>query len=143
MLSLLSPNSRSTKVLVAQPRRLACQTAARRVAFEQGFQVGSQDCPIGYAIRFESFASSGSRTIDFATPGVLLRRAMNDSLFQDVTHMVIDEVHERNADIDLLLALTERAVKTRFKHESLPPLRVVLMSATVDSTVWESFFDDE
>jgi ATP-dependent RNA helicase DHX57 len=143
MLSLLSPSGPSTKVLVAQPRRLACQTAARRVAFEQGFQVGSQDCPIGYAIRFESIASSGSRTVDFATPGLLLRRAMNDPMFQDVTHMVIDEVHERNADIDLLLALTKRAVKRRINHESLPPLRVVLMSATVDSTVWESYFDDE
>ena len=142
MLSLLSQDD-STKVVVAQPRRLACQTAARRVAYEQGFELGKEDCPIGYQIRFESFASRGNRTVDFATPGVLLRQAsMDDPLFRDVTHLVIDEVHERNADMDLLLALAKQAVRRRANHETLPPLRLVLMSATLDSTLWESYFDE-
>lgn len=97
MLSLLSPRGPSTKVLVVQPRRLACQTAARRVAFEQDAKIGKEDCPIGYSIRFESFPSKAdSRTVDFQTPGVILRRAMHDPLLSDVTHLVVDEIHERN-----------------------------------------------
>jgi HrpA-like RNA helicase len=64
-----------------------------------------------------------------------------DPMFRDVTHLVIDEVHERNADMDLLLALAKQAVKRRANHETLPPLRLVLMSATLDSTLWESYFD--
>ena len=143
MLSLLSPSGPSTKVVVAQPRRLACQTAARRVAFEQDTEIGSRDSPIGYAIRFESFlASAGSRTVDFQTPGILLRRAMNDPLLHDVTHLCIDEVHERNADMDLLLALAKQALRKRANHATLPPLKIILMSATLDSSHWESYFSD-
>lgn len=144
MLSLFSPTGDSTKILVAQPRRLACQTAARRVAYEQGFQIGSDQCPIGYAIRFESKPSSAySRTIDFQTSGVLLRRAAEDPLLSDVTHLCIDEIHERNADMDLLLALAKQALIRRARQTTLPPLRLVLMSATLDSSHWESYFRDD
>lgn len=142
MLSLFSPSGETTKIIVAQPRRLACQTAARRVAYEQGFQVGSHQCPIGYAIRFESFLASADsgRTIDFMTPGVLLRRAAEDPLLSDLTHLCIDEIHERNADMDLLLALAKQALRRRANHKTLPPLQLILMSATLDSSHWESYF---
>ena len=144
MLSLFSPVGPSTNVVVAQPRRLACQTAARRVAFEQDSALGKDGCPIGYNIRFESFPPKArSRTVNFNTPGVILRRAMSDPLLQDVTHLVIDEVHERNADMDLLLSLAKNVQKQRANHPTLPPLRVVLMSATLDSDVWDSYFHDE
>jgi HrpA-like RNA helicase len=141
MLNLFSPEA--SHIVVAQPRRLACQTAARRVAQEQGYTLGkSRSCPIGYAVRFESVQPSYDcdRTIQFQTPGVLLRRAAEDPLLSDVTHLCIDEIHERNADIDLLLALAKQAVRRRLKHKDLPPLKVILMSATLDSSHWESYF---
>lgn len=141
MLNLFSPEP--SHIVVAQPRRLACQTAARRVAQEQGYTLGkSKSCPIGYAVRFESVQPSFDcdRTIQFQTPGVLLRRAAEDPLLSDVTHLCIDEIHERNADIDLLLALAKQAVRRRLKHKELPPLKLILMSATLDSSHWESYF---
>jgi len=142
MLSLFSPRGPSTKVLVAQPRRLACQTAARRVAFEQDVALGADGCPIGYAIRFESFPSKAdSRTLDFETPGVVLRQAMSDPLLSDISHLIMDEVHERNAGMDLLLALAKDVLKQRVNHPTLPPLQVVLMSATLDVSHWESYFE--
>lgn len=144
MLSLFSPAGAATKIVVAQPRRLACQSAARRVAEEQNYLIGSPDCPVGYAIRFESFpASAGSRTIDFQTPGVLLRRATDDPLLSDITHLCIDEIHERNADMDLLLALAKQALRARANHPTLPPLQIVLMSATLDSSHWNSYFRND
>lgn len=143
MLSLFSPMGLSTKVVVAQPRRLACQTAAHRVAYEIDARVGADGCPIGYAIRFESFSpKTECRTVNFQTPGVILRRAMTDPLLKDVTHLVIDEVHERNADVDLLLALAKDIQKQRANHSTLLPLRIVLMSATLDSSHWESYFGE-
>ena len=141
MLNLFSPEP--SHIVVAQPRRLACQTAARRVAQEQGYTIGkSKNCPIGYAVRFESVQPSYEcdRTIQFQTPGVLLRRAAEDPLLSDVTHLCIDEIHERNADIDLLLALAKQAVRRRLNHKDLPPLKLILMSATLDSSHWESYF---
>jgi HrpA-like RNA helicase len=109
---------------------------------EQGYAVGSRRCPVGYAIRFESFLSdpSCSRSIDFCTTGVLLRRAMDDPLLSDLSHLIIDEVHERNADTDLLLSLARQTIQKRAKHETLPPLRLILMSATLDWRQWESYF---
>lgn len=143
LLSLFSPTGPSTRVLVAQPRRLACQTAARRVAFEQDAVLGSEHCPVGYAIRFASMPSKAhGRTIDFQTPGVILRKAMDDPLLSDITHLCIDEVHERNADMDLLVSLAKETCKKRINHETLPPLRIILMSATLDSSRWESYFRD-
>lgn len=141
MLNLFSPEP--SHIIVAQPRRLACQTAARRVAQEQGHTLGkSTNCPIGYAVRFESVQPSydSDRTIQFQTPGVLLRRAAADPLLSEMTHLCIDEIHERNADIDLLLALAKQAVRRRLNHKELPPLKLVLMSATLDSSHWESYF---
>jgi HrpA-like RNA helicase len=141
MLSLFSPTGKATKVYVAQPRRLACQTVARRVASEQRVDIGRKGSHVGYIIRFEAFpASAQGRTIDFMTPGVLLRQASHDPLFRDVTHLCIDEVHERNADMDLLLALAKEAQIKRAKHPQLPPLQLILMSATLDTEQWESYF---
>ena len=138
-------NQPEPKILVAQPRRLACQAAAQRVALEQGYSVDDMKsreraCPIGYSIRFESYPSVGSRTIDFQTPGVILRRATQDPLLADFTHLFLDEVHERNADMDLLLALAKLAQRQRLAHPTLPKLKIILMSASLDSSHWESYF---
>jgi HrpA-like RNA helicase len=141
MLNLFSPEP--SHIIVAQPRRLACQTAAKRVAQEQGYTLGkSSNCPIGYAIRFETIQPSYDcdRTLQFQTPGVLLRHAAEDPLLSDVTHLCIDEIHERNSDIDLLLSLAKCAVQRRLKHKELPPLKLILMSATLDSSHWEAYF---
>jgi len=56
---------------------------------------------------------------------------------------VIDEIHERNADIDLLCSLAKQAVKSRQNHATLKPLRLVLMSATVEASTWERYFEKE
>mmetsp|Transcript_33069 Transcript_33069/g.80358 ORF Transcript_33069/g.80358 Transcript_33069/m.80358 type:complete len:1277 (+) Transcript_33069:152-3982(+) len=135
------------RMVVAQPRRLACQAAAKRVALEQGYttlgsSASQQDCPVGYSIRFESKPSSPTqdRTIDFQTIGVVLATAATDPLLSHVTHLVLDEVHERNADMDLLLALAKNIQKQRKCHETLPPLKIILMSATLDAEGWEDYF---
>jgi signal recognition particle GTPase len=122
LLSLLDPNP-NTRVIVAQPRRLACQASAERVAYEQGYTIGyhknkkhpnnnyknnhtnnanatttASTVPIGYAVRFDSQLSRGKRTVDFCTPGVLLRWAIEDELLGDVTHLgknTITHTHAR------------------------------------------------
>lgn len=147
MMSLLdndNSNGVTPKIVVAQPRRLACQAAARRVAFEQNLKIGETGCPIGYSIRFESRPATDptGRTLDFETPGVILRRATQDPLLSSLTHLVIDEVHERNADMDMLLALAKQAQNER-RRRNLTPLKIVLMSATLDTSQWERYFTNE
>jgi hypothetical protein len=101
LLSLFDPNPHA-RVVVAQPRRLACQASAERVAYEQGYTIGNHKnkkhldpnddtttttVPIGYAVRFDSQLSRGKRTVDFCTPGILLRWAIEDELLLDITHL--------------------------------------------------------
>lgn len=66
--------------------------------------------------------------------GVLLRRLMDDPLLAGVTHVVVDEVHERSLDSDLLLLLLRTALQQG------ATFRVVLMSATVDAALFADYF---
>ncbi|WP_298444306.1 helicase-related protein [uncultured Ferrimonas sp.] len=100
------------RVLVVEPRRIACTALAQFVG------QGRDD--IGYAIRFDNSVTDASQ-VAFVTPGVALRWYSEDKLAGFRT-IIIDEFHERRWDTDLLLALLKRGNEHR----------LVLTSATVD-----------
>jgi len=103
------------KVLVVEPRRLACRSLASRVAELEGSRLGEA---VGYVVRDEHVAGERTRIV-FATPGMLLR---NRALLAGVKSVVLDEFHERSLEVDLLLAL--------LLVERTPGL--VIMSATLE-----------
>jgi ATP-dependent helicase HrpB len=106
------------RVLVIEPRRVACRGLASRVAELEGCALGLK---VGYAVRDDS-RYCDETSILFATPGVVLRYlADGRSLSFDI--VIIDEFHERSLDVDLLAAL----LLMRFSG----PL--VIMSATMDA----------
>ena len=117
-------------VAVTQPRRSAVVTIATRVADEMSTHIGSE---VGYNIRFESTQSSGSKIL-FYTDGALLKEIMTDPLLSRFSVIVVDEVHERNINSDLLIALLRKILKLR------SDLKVVLTSATTDAEKLKSFF---
>lgn len=69
--------------------------------------------------------------------GVLLRRLLGDAELQGTTHVIVDEVHERSVDSDLLLLLLRDLLATG----RAPGLRLVLMSATADADAFARYFD--
>ena len=77
--------------------------------------------------------------LTFCTTGILLRRLSADPLLATVTHVVVDEVHERSLQSDFLLALLKRLVVER-RLTGMPPLKVVLMSATIDLDLLSDYF---
>ncbi len=103
------------RVLVVEPRRLACRALAARVAELEGTAVGGT---VGYTVRDEHRASEGTRVL-FATPGIALRQADTWGRYGTV---ILDEFHERSIDTDLLLALFMKKFRGR----------LVVMSATLD-----------
>ena len=120
---ILEEAPQDSKIIVAQPRRLAATGVAARVADERGESepgVGS----VGYVVRGDSKISNNCRLL-FCTTGVLLRQLQSDGALDCITHIVIDEVHERHLDTDILLGILK---ETRPAH-----IRVVIMSATMDS----------
>jgi ATP-dependent helicase HrpB len=112
------------RIVVLEPRRLAARAAADRMAALLGEEAGAT---VGYRTRDERRVGAGTR-IEVVTEGILTRRLQHDPSLAGVGLVVFDEIHERNLQTDLALALTldARAVLR-------PDLRVLAMSATLDT----------
>ncbi len=128
--------ARDCRILVTQPRRISAVTLARRVSQELGESrndIGTARSLVGYAIRLESKTSSTTR-INYATTGVLLRMLEESPDLNELDILVLDEVHERSMDLDLLFIALQRLQKRR------STLKIVLMSATVDAKKFSDYF---
>ncbi len=112
------------KLVVLEPRRIATRAAARRIADLLGEEVGGT---AGYVTR-DDRAVSGRTAIEVVTEGVLTRRLQSNPELPDTAAVLFDEVHERNLQTDLGLALT-----LDVRASLRPDLRVLLMSATIDA----------
>ncbi|XP_059608284.1 3'-5' RNA helicase YTHDC2-like [Phlebotomus argentipes] len=121
------------RIVCTQPRRLAALSVADRVAFERGEQLGDS---VGYQIRLESRTSPTSNLI-YCTNGILVRCLMGghyQKVFSNITHVIVDEVHERDKHSDFLLISLKEALAVN------PNLRVILMSATIDAQLFSDYF---
>jgi HrpA-like RNA helicase len=123
-----------TSVICTQPRRIAATSLARRVAQERGEQAGARGAMVGYQVRLESKRTESTKLL-FCTTGIALRMMLSDPPLQGVSHVVVDEVHERDTQTDQLLLLLRELMPTR------PDLKVVLMSATVQAELFSRYFD--
>ncbi|KAN0098389.1 ATP-dependent RNA helicase-like protein A [Hyaloscypha variabilis] len=128
----------SAKIICTQPRRISALGLADRVSEERCSVVGQE---VGYIIRGESKTTQNTK-ITFVTTGVLLRRLQTSggssddvvASLADISHVIIDEVHERSLDTDFLLVLLRDVLRKR------KDLKLILMSATLDAGVFEDYF---
>jgi len=112
------------KILLLEPRRLATKSIAQRMANLLGEELGQT---VGYRIRFDTCISTSTR-LEVITEGILTRMLHQDNALEEVGMVIFDEFHERNLFSDVGLALC-REVQQVLREE----LRIVLMSATIDS----------
>mmetsp|Transcript_78100 Transcript_78100/g.252815 ORF Transcript_78100/g.252815 Transcript_78100/m.252815 type:complete len:1548 (+) Transcript_78100:58-4701(+) len=124
-------------IIVTEPRRISAVSVAKRVSQELGDPPGgpgARSSLVGYHIRLERRVSESTRLL-FCTVGVLLKQMQQGlGALSRVTHVFLDEVHERSADTDFLLTFLRDISATR------PNLRVVLMSATLDTKSFVRYF---
>ena len=120
------------RVLLLQPRRVAARAMARRIADEQGWTLGRE---VGWHIRFEWKATAETRLL-VVTEGILTAYLQDDPLLSNVTTLIVDEFHERSIHADLGLALARQAWVAR------PDLRILVMSATLDTAPVSRFLGD-
>ncbi|KAL7445620.1 hypothetical protein ACHAXM_009954 [Skeletonema potamos] len=121
----------TTRIIMTQPRKIAAISVAERVAAERDEEIGQS---VGYTVRFNKQSPREAASVEFVTTGVLLRRLVNDSFLEGVSHVMIDEVHERDINTDFLLILLRDLLKKR------TDLRVILMSATLDAESFGKYF---
>ena len=102
---------------------------AARVAYERNVRLGEA---VGYQIRLDNVSTANTR-IRFVTEGVLLRQMVGDPQLGGVTVLIFDEFHERHLYGDIALA---RALD--IQRSIRPDLKIVVMSATLDTDLVES-----
>ncbi|XP_062369135.1 3'-5' RNA helicase YTHDC2-like [Cinclus cinclus] len=124
-------NGTPCRVFCTQPRRLAAVAAAERVAAERKEKIGQT---IGYQIRLESRVSPKT-LVTFCTNDMLLGTLMaGDSTLSTVTHVIVDEVHERDRFSDFLL------IKLRDVLQNQPNLKLIISSAALDANLFIRYF---
>lgn len=130
----------SCNVICTQPRRIAATSVARRVARERAEQL--QDT-VGYHVRFDPKLPKPGGSILYCTAGILLQQLQHapDDVFDHASHLVIDEVHERDLINDFLFITLKHTIAARAAQGKKLP-RVVLMSATIDSEQFAAYFKD-
>ena len=125
-------------IVVTQPRRVAATTLAQRVAFERQEKVGSS---VGYQVRLDAAVSNSTR-ITYMTIGILLRRLtmsfdVKEVPLSDISHLVIDEIHERDINTDFCLAILQSVLVRN------PLVKIILMSATTTPDLFVRYFRSE
>ncbi|KAJ8972925.1 hypothetical protein NQ317_014875 [Molorchus minor] len=123
---------RHIEIVCTQPRRISAIGVAERVADERVEQIGKT---VGYQIRLESKVSMSTR-LTFCTTGILLRRLEGEPTLPNVTHIIVDEVHERSEESDFLLLILKELLYIR------PDLKVILMSATLNANLFSKYFGE-
>ncbi|KAI7741748.1 hypothetical protein M8C21_000592, partial [Ambrosia artemisiifolia] len=104
------------KIVCTQPRRISAVSVSERIATERGEPIGQS---VGYKIRMDKKGGRNS-SIVFCTNGVLLRilvrtgnslatkeksAKMVKDAFPDITHIIVDEIHERDRFSDFMLTI--------------------------------------
>lgn len=129
---------------ITQPRRVAAVSTAKRVCYEMGhgdgvsIRSGKQGTGnlVAYQTRFETAGLGSSTHIKFMTDGILLQEIQSDLLLRKYNVIILDEAHERGLNTDILIGLLSKAVPLRKEaslesESALPPLKLVIMSATL------------
>ncbi|CZR50556.1 related to ATP-dependent RNA helicase [Phialocephala subalpina] len=128
-------------IAITQPRRVAAMTLAQRVAREMGspLQKGATSGEVGYSVRFESVVPPGTK-IKFVTEGMLLQEMLHDPNLRKYSAIIVDEIHERSVDVDLITGFLRTLLHSDKAGRGGVPLKVVVMSATLDLGGIEAFF---
>ncbi len=123
-------------VIVTEPRRVAARAAASYLQTLLPKNENRLAAQVAFSVRGESTRSRNTR-LDFATAGLFLRRLLVDPEASGIGTVIIDEVHERSLETDVLLALLCEVRQLR------PELRIVVMSATLDSDLFRQVLGED
>ncbi|XP_031618969.1 probable ATP-dependent RNA helicase spindle-E [Contarinia nasturtii] len=126
-------NQKACNIIVTQPRRIAARSIAERVAAERGWDLGTV---VGYQVGLDKKFVSEDTRILFCTTGVLLEKLIQSKSLSGFTHIILDEVHERDKDMDFLFIIIRMLMA-----KEITSCKVILMSATINSKMFANYFE--
>ncbi|NXB89955.1 DHX36 helicase, partial [Vidua chalybeata] len=122
------------RVVCTQPRRISAISVAERVAAERAESCGNGRST-GYQIRLQSRLPRKQGSILYCTTGIVLQWLQSDKHLSSISHVVLDEIHERNLQSDVLMSIIKDLLNVRLD------LKVILMSATLNAEKFSEYFD--
>ncbi|ROT79054.1 putative ATP-dependent RNA helicase TDRD9 [Penaeus vannamei] len=122
---------RHCNIIVTQPRKIAATSLARRVCRERGWQLGKI---VGYQVGLDNCTDADTR-LSYVTTEVLVQKLIHRGNLDAFTHIVLDEVHERDQHTDFALLIVKKLLYTVSRN-----VKVILMSATIDTSKFANYF---
>uniref|UniRef100_A0A8C3T5K3 ATP-dependent DNA/RNA helicase DHX36 n=1 Tax=Chelydra serpentina TaxID=8475 RepID=A0A8C3T5K3_CHESE len=123
------------RIVCTQPRRISAISVAERVAAERA-EVCGNGKSTGYQIRLQSRLPRKQGSILYCTTGIVLQWLQSDKQLSSVSHVILDEIHERNLQSDVLMTVIKDLLNVR------PDLKVILMSATLNAEKFSEYFGE-
>jgi superfamily II DNA/RNA helicase len=124
----------NSNIVVTNPKILTTLYNAEYSAKTLDVKLGTY---VGYKFRGspDNMISTDTKLV-YSTDGLLLAQILKDDyLLSDIQGVIIDEVHERQVPIDLLLYFIKYILKKR------PEFKLIIMSATIDSNIFKKFYE--
>uniref|UniRef100_A0A8D2J107 ATP-dependent RNA helicase TDRD9 n=1 Tax=Varanus komodoensis TaxID=61221 RepID=A0A8D2J107_VARKO len=118
-------------IVVTQPRKIGASSIARWISKERSWPLGEL---VGYQVGLEKIATKDTKLI-YVTTGVLLQKIVGAKSLSEFTHIFIDEVHERTEEMDFLLLVVRKLLRTNSRF-----VKVILMSATISCQEFAHYF---
>ncbi|XP_035584191.1 ATP-dependent RNA helicase TDRD9 isoform X3 [Zalophus californianus] len=126
-----SQHSAYCNIVVTQPRKIGASSIARWISKERAWTLGGL---VGYQVGLEKIATEDTKLI-YMTTGVLLQKIVSAKSLMEFTHVFIDEVHERTEEMDFLLLVVRKLLRTNSRF-----VKVILMSATINCKEFADYF---
>ncbi|XP_042302937.1 ATP-dependent RNA helicase TDRD9 isoform X2 [Sceloporus undulatus] len=131
VLDYSAQHSTYCNIVVTQPRKIGASSIARWISKQRSWPLGDL---VGYQIGLEKVASKDTRLL-YVTTGVLLQKVVGAKSLSEFTHLFIDEVHERTEEMDFLLLVIRKLLRTNSRF-----VKVILMSATINCQEFADYF---
>ncbi|RKF62892.1 ATP-dependent RNA helicase DHX36 [Erysiphe neolycopersici] len=138
--AIINGKGASVNIMCTQPRRIAAKSVASRVVFERGEKL--QDT-VGYHVYLDVKRPRYGGSICYCTTEILLKQLQNnpDEAMNSISHIIVDEAHERDIPIDFLLITLKKVIQAR-RAIKQPTPKIIIMSATLNISLFANYFGE-
>lgn len=110
-------------IVVTQPRRIAAISVSKQVNKERGWKNG---LTVGYQVGRKKDFNPDTTKILYCTTGILLQKIIKGKSLSEFTHIILDEVHERSLEMDFLLLIIKKLLRTRSEPARVSNLNCIV-----------------